>query len=241
LFWVLKKEKVFVCGDIGCYTLAAQKPLEALDTCLCMGAGIGQAFGIEKALGEAGRGKVVAVIGDSTFAHSGITPLADIAYNAGKVPVIILDNLTTAMTGRQGNPMSGKTVRGENTVSIDIENLVRGLGVKNIWVVNPYNLEETKNAVKKALQLEASSVIVCRSPCVLVPEFKKVKKPPMKVEVSLCDACRTCLMVACPAVTWVTEDRVVGGKKRKGYALIDDLMCTGCGVCASVCEKEAIK
>ena len=241
LFWVLKKEKVFVCGDIGCYTLAAQKPLEALDTCLCMGAGIGQAFGIEKALGEAGRGKVVAVIGDSTFAHSGITPLADIAYNAGKVPVIILDNSTTAMTGRQGNPMSGKTVRGENTVSIDIENLVRGLGVKNIWIVNPYNLEETRDAVKKALQSEASSVIVCRSPCVLMPEFKKVKKPPMKVDKNLCDACRTCLMVACPAVTWVAEERMVGGKKRKGYALIDELMCTGCGVCASVCEKEAIK
>ncbi len=241
LFWVLRKAKVFVCGDIGCYTLAAQKPLESLDTCLCMGAGVGQAFGIEKALGEEAHGKVVAVIGDSTFAHSGITPLADIAFNKGRAPVIILDNRTTAMTGRQGNPLSGLTARGETSAAIDIEGLAGSLGVPNVWVVNPYNIEETSEAVKKALASEEASVIVSRGPCVLIPEFKEVKKPPLSVEVELCDGCRTCLNVACPAITWVAEEREVKGKKRKGYALIDEYMCTGCGVCAAVCKEGAIK
>ncbi len=241
LFWVLKNEKVFVCGDIGCYTLAALKPLESLDSVLCMGAGIGQAFGIEKALGDEAHGKVVAVIGDSTFAHSGITPLADIAYNKGRVPIIILDNRTTAMTGRQGNPMSGVTAYGENTNCIDIEALARSLGVSNVWVINPYDIKETQKTVKKALEANTTSVIVSRSPCVLLPEFSEIRKPPMVVDTELCDGCRTCLMVACPAVTWVTEERRLDGKKREGYALIDEIMCTGCGVCASVCKKKAIK
>lgn len=241
LFWAIKKEKVFVCGDIGCYTLAAQKPLESLDTCLCMGAGVGQAFGIEKALGDSAKGKVVAVIGDSTFAHSGITPLADIAYNRGRVPVIILDNRTTAMTGRQGNPVSGITVRGEPSNAIDLEALAKSLGIRNVRVVNPYDIEETRKAISEALSADEASVIISRSPCVLIKEFKSVQKPALKVEIDECDGCRTCLMVACPAVTWVAEERVVEGKKRKGYAVIDELMCTGCGVCAAVCKKGAIK
>ena len=241
LFWVLKKEKAFVCGDIGCYTLAAQKPLEALDTCLCMGAGIGQAFGIEKALGKDADTKVVAVIGDSTFAHSGMTPLADIAFNGGNVPVIILDNRTTAMTGRQGNPISGLTAGGEETNSIDLEMLAKSFGISQVTVVNPYDIEQTREAVQKAFETEGSSVIISRSPCVLIPQFKEVKKAPLRVEVDECDGCRTCLMVACPAVTWVSEEREVKGKKRKGYAKIDELMCTGCGVCAAVCKTGAIK
>lgn len=241
LFWVLKKEKVFVCGDIGCYTLAAQKPLEALDTCLCMGAGIGQAFGIEKALGDEGRGKVVAVIGDSTFAHSGITSLMDIAFNRGRVPVIILDNRTTAMTGRQGNPISGLSACGENTNCVDIEALAKSLGIKNVAVVNPYDIDQTQKAVAKSLGAETASVIITRSPCVLLPEFKNVRKDPMKVDADKCDACKTCLMVACPAVMWVSGDSEVNGKKRKGFAEIDELTCTGCGVCAAVCKTGAIK
>jgi len=241
LFWVLRKEKLFVCGDIGCYTLSAQKPFEALDTCLCMGAGVGQAFGMEKALGEASRGRVVSVIGDSTFAHSGITPLADIAHNGGRAPVIILDNRTTAMTGRQGNPVSGMNARGEPATSIDLEALAKSLGIPNVWVVNPFNIEETKKAVRAALESEGPSVIIARGPCALIREFKEIQKPPMFVDKDICDGCRTCLMIACPAVTWVAEGRVVKGKKRKGYAVIDELMCVGCGVCSAVCKEEAIK
>ncbi len=236
VFYVLKKLKVYACGDIGCYTLAAQPPLNALQTCLCMGAGIGQSFGMEKALGKSA--KVAAVIGDSTFYHSGITPLADIVYNRGKSTIIILDNLTTAMTGRQGHPGSGLDIYGQASPVVALEKLVAGLGVKRMVMVDPYDLEQVEKAVKEELEAEEPSVIIARSPCVLIPQFKSVRKKPVGVNLEKCDGCKICLQLMCPAMTWVGKTEP--GKKRKGYAMIDSLQCTGCEVCLQVCKAAAI-
>lgn len=237
VFHILKKLKVFACGDIGCYTLAAQAPLNALHTCLCMGAGIGQSFGMEKALGK--DAKVVAVIGDSTFYHSGITPLADIVYNRGKSTVIILDNLTTAMTGRQGHPGSGLDIYGRPSPVVDLEKLVQGLGVKRVAVVNPYDLLQLERVIKEEMEADEPSVIIARSACVLIPQFKSVRKKPVKVDLEKCDGCKICLQLMCPALTWAAKTEP--GKKRKGHPLIDPLQCAGCEICLQVCAEAAIK
>ena len=233
VFYVLKQLHAFVCGDIGCYTLAAQPPLKALHTCLCMGAGIGQSFGMEKALGK--DAKIVAVIGDSTFFHSGITPLANIVYNQGKCTTIILDNLTTAMTGRQGHPGSGLSIRGEPAQRISLEKLGEALGLR-VSVVDPYNLGQVEKVLTLEMAAEQPSLVIARSACVLIPEFKQIKKPPLKILEDKCTGCKICLQLACPAITWVEHKEP--GKKGKGRARIDPLQCTGCEICLQLCEKE---
>ncbi len=236
VFYVLKKLKAFVCGDIGCYTLAAQPPLKSLHTCLCMGAGVGQSFGMEKVLGKSE--KICAVIGDSTFYHSGITPLIDIVYNQGASTIIVLDNLTTAMTGRQGHPGSGLNIYGKPAPRVDLEKLGEAIGIKRVRTINPYALDEVEKILSEELEANEPSLVIARSPCVLIPEFKKVKKPPLKVDTDKCNGCRVCLQLACPAISW--EKETEPDKKRKGYAKIDPLFCTGCEVCAQVCKQKAI-
>ena len=235
VFYALKKLRAFVCGDIGCYTLAAQPPLKALHTCLCMGAGIGQSFGMEKALGPGE--KVVAVIGDSTFFHSGITPLIDIIYNQGKSTVIILDNLTTAMTGRQGHPGSGVSIYGRPAARISLEKLGEALGIRTV-VIDPFEVAQVEKVLKEEMEDGVPSLVIARAPCVLIPEFKKMKKPAFAVSEDQCTGCKICLQLACPAISWV--DKPDKEKKRKGYAQIDELSCTGCGICSQVCGDAAI-
>jgi len=246
IFTVLHDLDLFVCGDIGCYTLAAPPPLSALDTCLCMGAGIGQSFGMQKVLPEEERKKVVAVIGDSTFFHSGVTPLMDMAYNEGKGVVLILDNRTTAMTGRQGNPGSGINACGEESCMVDIPRLAEGLGIKRVRVVEPYNLSAAAETVKEELEADELSLVISKGPCMLIPEAREVVKPAVTVDLEACSGCKVCLRVACPAISFITEkgEYVTAkgkAKKRPGYVVIDELMCTGCGVCAQVCRFDAIK
>jgi len=235
VFYALKKLRAFVCGDIGCYTLAAQAPLKSLHTCLCMGAGVGQSFGMEKALGKSE--KVVAVIGDSTFFHSGITPLIDIVYNQGQSTIIVLDNLTTAMTGRQGHPGSGFNIYGQPSPRISLEKLGEGIGIRTV-TIDPYDLEQVERVLKQEMEDEKPSLVIARAPCVLIPEFRKTKKPPMQVSEEKCTGCKICLQLACPAISWV--EKPDPAKKRKGFARIDKLSCTGCEICAKVCRDAAI-
>lgn len=222
VFYVLKKMKVPVMGDIGCYTLAVMPPLEAMDLCICMGAGIGSALGFQKATG---RRDVVAVIGDSTFVHSGITPLVDIVYNGGAITVVILDNGTTAMTGRQNHPGTGRTLRGDEAPRFDFEAVAKALGVRNTRVVDPYSLEEVENALTEALAKDEPSVVIARRPCVLL-DIKK--SHPFYVDEN-CTDCRRCLRLGCPAIS-----KVAGG------VAIEPSLCTGCGICAELCEFGAI-
>jgi indolepyruvate ferredoxin oxidoreductase, alpha subunit len=246
VFYAISKLGVFVAGDIGCYTLAALKPLSAMDSCVCMGAGIGNAFGMEKALGKESLGKVVAVIGDSTFFHSGITGLVDIVFNKGFTTVVILDNRTTGMTGHQPNPSSGSTITGDSTHSIEIEPLCRATGVKNVVTVNPHNIGETLKILKQEIERPEPSVIIAKAPCVLLPEMKKRKEKSLYVTFSeRCTGCRTCLKIGCPAIEWVAltpeEAKKLGYKeKQKGYSSINAVLCDGCGQCAPLCKFRAI-
>lgn len=241
IFSILSKLKLFVTGDIGCYTLGFLPPLNAIDTCVCMGASIGHAMGLDKALGEEAQGKVVAVIGDSTFLHSGITPLLDVVYNKGRVTLIILDNGTTAMTGRQDHPGTGYTLKGEETLRVDLAKLAKALGVKYVRIVNPYQLKATERIIKKELQRPAPSVIISRAPCVLSRREKMVSGRPFFVDPALCQGCRACLQLGCPAIAWEEkEDNQEGGKK-KGRAVIDKFLCNGCTLCRQVCKFAAIK
>lgn len=245
LFFALSKLDVFVAGDIGCYTLAFFKPLGTMDSTVCMGAGIGNAFGMEKALGSDALGKVVAVIGDSTFIHSGITGLIDIVYNRGFSTVIILDNRTTAMTGHQENPVTGETLSGDPTVEIDIEALCRAVGVKHVYTVNPNDTDETYRVLKREIWRAEPSVVITRYPCVLLPVEKMKKKPVHLVVLENCTGCRTCLKLGCPAIEWVsiTEDEAVAldkKPKQSGYARINPVLCDGCGQCAPLCKFQAI-
>lgn len=241
IFAILSKLKLFVTGDIGCYTLGFLPPLSAIDTCVCMGASIGHAFGLEKALGEDARGKVVAVIGDSTFLHSGITPLLDIVYNKGTVTLIILDNRTTAMTGRQDHPGTGYTIKGEETFQVDLAKLVKALGVKYVRVVDPYQLATTERIIKRELKRRAPSVIISRAPCVLSRRERKVSGRPFFIDPHLCRGCRACLKLGCPAIAWQREEDDQEGKKGKGRAVIDNFLCNGCTLCVQVCKFAAIK
>nr|MBF0223382.1 indolepyruvate ferredoxin oxidoreductase subunit alpha [Desulfobulbaceae bacterium] len=244
LFYSLKKLKVFVSGDIGCYTLGFLPPLSAMDSCVCMGASIGIAHGMEKALGLEAKGKVVAVLGDSTFFHSGLTGLVNVVYNKGCSTVVILDNRITGMTGHQHNPASGQTLMGEPTHSIDIKNLCHALGVKHVVEVNPHHLGETETALKEAIEFDGPSVVITKSPCVLLPEEKRRVKQPYTIDPKSCTGCKSCLRLGCPALNWVpvTEQqaRELGFKeKQKGYTRISE-MCNGCGQCAQLCKFEAI-
>ncbi len=229
LFYTLNRLKIGSTGDIGCYTLGAMPPLNAMDTCICMGASIGNALGLEKAMGREGAEKIVAVIGDSTFLHSGMTGLLDVVYNQGTTTVIILDNRTTAMTGHQQHPGTGRNLKGEPAPMVDLEAVCRALGVKDVVVVDPHDLKATRKAVKEATRRRKPSVIIARRPCVMLPEFRVEGKPP-KVNPAVCSACGLCLDLGCPAIV-LQED---------GRAQIEEFMCIGCGLCRQVCPKGAI-
>ncbi|MBF0117435.1 MAG: indolepyruvate ferredoxin oxidoreductase subunit alpha [Desulfobacterales bacterium] len=237
IFYALSKLKVFVAGDIGCYTLAAFKPLNAVDSCVCMGASIGTAFGMEKALGKDALSKIVAVIGDSTFVHSGITPLIDVVYNKGFTTVIILDNSTTAMTGHQQNPATGFTIKDEPTVSIDLEALCRAIGVKHVYTVNPNDILGTQKLVKQEIERDEPSVIITKAPCVLLPEVRKIKNKPI-YKINKCKGCMTCVKLGCPAIEWIPINDEKS--KQKGNSQINRVLCAGCGQCAMLCKFDAI-
>ncbi len=246
LFYGLSKMKdVFVSGDIGCYTLGFLPPLSAMDACVCMGASISMAHGMAKALGKSGEGRVVAVIGDSTFMHSGITGLLNMVYNDTYASVIILDNRTTAMTGHQENPASGRNIRGESAPAIDLAQFCRAIGVKRVVVVNPHDVEATRKVLKEEIESTEPSVIISRAPCVLLPEEVKRVKPVYYTRLDNCTGCTLCVQMGCPAISWTPltpEEAVARGyrEKQKGFAMIAEVQCNGCGQCASVCKFEAI-
>lgn len=228
LFFVLKKLKLYVSGDIGCYTLGAAAPLSAMDTCVCMGASVSALHGYNKAVGPEAEKKSVAVIGDSTFIHSGITGLIDIAYNKSNSVVIVLDNSITGMTGHQQNPTTGYTIKGDPTTAVDLEALCHAVGIPNVRVCDPYNLKETEQAIREELASEGASVIISRRPCALLKYVKH--NPPFSVDTEKCIGCKACLGIACPAIS-------VRDKK----AVIDRTQCVGCGVCEGLCPKKAIQ
>lgn len=226
LFYTLAKHKVTVLGDIGCYTLAAYEPLYAIETCECMGASVSSIHGFNKALGQDSAGKTVAVLGDSTFMHSGMTGLANIAYNQSNSTVIILDNSTTGMTGHQQNPTTGKNLRGDPAGKIDLETLCRAMGIRRVRVVDPYDLKATEEVVTEELAAPEPSVIITRRPCVLLKSVEK--HPPYQVEPDKCKGCKMCMRIGCPAISW---------KDKK--AVIDPTQCVGCGVCEQLCKFDA--
>jgi indolepyruvate ferredoxin oxidoreductase alpha subunit len=226
VFYILKKLKAVVMGDIGCYTLSVLPPLDALDSCLCMGAGIGQALGMEKANPNL-KGKVVSVIGDSTFFHSGITPLIDNTYNNGTGLIIILDNRTTAMTGHQVHPGVGKTLSGDDTVELKPEYFAKAAGVKNIRVVDPYDLRLLEKVLRQELERNELSVVVCRRICALLAKVDKNNV--VTIDQEKCDKCGVCIRFGCPAI-----------QLRDGSYAINELLCTGCDVCVAVCKKGTI-
>ncbi|MCK4538177.1 MAG: indolepyruvate ferredoxin oxidoreductase subunit alpha [Candidatus Krumholzibacteria bacterium] len=228
----LRKAGVYTNGDIGCYTLGALPPLSQIDSCLCMGASIGNAFGIEKA-GKTKK-KAVALIGDSTFLHSGITALASVVYNGGTTTNIIVDNRITAMTGGQDNPSTSKTLMGDAVEPVDLAEICRAVGVKHVRSVDPYDIDETYTVLKEELDREAVSVIITNRPCMLFPN--KVKDEPYTVEADKCIACGACFKVGCPSIS-ISEET---NEKGKHKAVIDHLTCTGCTICAQVCPADAI-
>jgi indolepyruvate ferredoxin oxidoreductase alpha subunit len=243
LFYSLKKLGAFVFGDIGCYTLGASPPLQALHSCVCMGASIGQAYGAGKALGKEGLGKVCAVIGDSTFLHGGIAPVMDTVYNKGYATSIILDNRTTGMTGLQEHAGTGYTLSKEPANMVDYEKLVRALGVKRVRKVDPYNLKNTMEAIKEEMETDESSVIITKNgPCMLHRrEKRKFAYPYYAINTETCRGCKACLDLGCPAISWVSgEGTTKDGKKRKGVVAINTLQCPGCGICSQVCTFKSI-
>ena len=235
VFHTLGKRRYFVTGDIGCYTLATLPPLSALDTCLCMGASIGQALGIEKAMGET-RERVAAVIGDSTFFHSGLTPLLDIVHNRGRTTVIVLDNHTTAMTGLQDHPGTGKNLGGNPSTPVDIARVAEAIGIDRVTVTDAFDLDSIISSLEEAEEGTGSHLIVNRGPCALL---SRDPGSPLVVDQGLCTGCRSCLAVACPALGW-DRDRI-NAQGKAGEAIIDPQLCNGCGVCLQVCRFSAIR
>ena len=227
LFYTLAKNKVTALGDIGCYTLGAVPPLAALDTTVCMGASVSGMHGFVKAGGAEGR-KVVAVIGDSTFMHSGMTGLVNMAYNESCGTVIIVDNSITGMTGHQQNPTTGFNLKGDPAAKIDLETLCRAVGIRRVRVVDPYDLAQCDAAIKEETAVDEPSVIISRRPCALL-KYVKHKKP-IIADSDKCVGCKACMKIGCPAISIVD-------KKAK----IDNTLCTGCGVCAQLCKLDALK
>lgn len=226
LFYVLSKLGLYVAGDIGCYTLGAVAPLSSMDFNVCMGASVGTAFGMVKAQGREFGKKVVSVIGDSTFIHSGITGLIDIVYNKGNNTVIILDNSTTGMTGHQDNPTTGRTIRGEATKQVDLELLCRAVGVDRIRIVDPFDLETMEFALRQELEADEPSVIISQRPCALL---KTVKYSGLCSITADCRKCGKCMKLGCPAIS-----------RMDGLISINPDQCVGCGLCVDVCPFGAI-
>jgi len=223
----LRKVKAIVTGDIGCYTLGALAPLSSMDSCVCMGASVGMAHGMRLA-GQGSDRPVVAVIGDSTFAHSGVTGLIDLAYNGSDALVCILDNRITAMTGHQHNPVSGSTLQGRPATEVDLEALCRSIGVQRVRTIDPHDLETAEQAVREEVASGKLSVIVFRAPCALLI---KEKEQPYAVDEDLCTACGLCIRLGCPAIS----------KGEDGKARVDITLCVGCGDCVQVCKFSAIE
>ena len=226
LYYTLAKNKVTALGDIGCYTLGAVPPLAALDTTICMGASISGMHGFTKAGGDEGR-KVVCVIGDSTFMHSGMTGLVNMAYNESNGTVIIVDNSITGMTGHQQNPTTGFNLKGDPTAKVDLETLCKAIGIRRVRVVDPYDLAQCDQAIKEETAANEPSVIISRRPCALLKYVKHNK--PIIADPNKCVGCKACMKIGCPAIS------IVNGK-----AKIDNTLCTGCGVCAQLCKLDAL-
>ncbi|MCT4542457.1 MAG: indolepyruvate ferredoxin oxidoreductase subunit alpha [Vallitalea sp.] len=227
VYYILNKLKKHATGDIGCYTLGALPPLEGIDTCVCMGASVGMLHGMEKARGKEFIKDWVGIIGDSTFVHSGITGLVDIVYNKGVSTVIILDNSTTGMTGHQDNPATGKTLKGEETHILNLVQLSKSVGINSVRVVNPFKPEEVELAIKEETEKEEPSVIIASAPCELLD--KKTKRVPYKIDVDACKKCGMCMKLGCPAI-----------QKKNGIMMINDTLCSGCGLCSKICKFGAI-
>lgn len=225
LFYTLKKNKLAVIGDIGCYTLGAAAPLSAMDSTVCMGASVSGLHGFNKA--DGGETKAVAVIGDSTFIHSGVTGLINIAYNNSNSTVIILDNSITGMTGHQQNPTTGFNLKGDPAAKIDLESLCRSIGINNVRVVDPYDLAECDRVIKEEVNRDEPSVIISRRPCALLKYVKH--NGPIFADPDKCIGCTMCMKVGCPAIS-------IKNKK----AVIDNTLCTGCGICSQLCAKGAL-
>ena len=228
LFYTFKKNKCTVLGDIGCYTLGAVPPLGAIEMTLCMGASIGALHGFNKVRGAESEGHTVAVIGDSTFMHSGMTGLANIAYNQSNSTVIIVDNSITGMTGHQQNPTTGYNIKGDPAGKIDLEKLCHAMGIERVRVVDPYDLAECDKVLKEELAAAEPSVIISRRPCALLKYVKH--DPPLKVNTDKCIGCKSCMRIGCPAISI-----------KNGRAHVDNTLCVGCNVCSQLCNFGAFE
>ena len=226
LFYTLNRNHCTVLGDIGCYTLGAVAPLSAIEMTACMGASISGLHGFNKALGADSEHRTVAVIGDSTFMHSGMTGLANVAYNQSNSTVIILDNSITGMTGHQQNPTTGYNIKGDPAGKIDLESLCRAMGIRHVRVVDPYDLDACDKAVKEELAADEPSVIISRRPCALLKYVKH--KPPLSVDPAKCVGCKSCMRLGCPALSI-----------KEGKARVDATLCVGCGICTQLCRPGA--
>ena len=228
LFYTLKKNKITVLGDIGCYTLGAVAPLSAVDSVICMGASVSGLHGFSKSQQGAMDSSTVAVIGDSTFMHSGITGLVNMAYNESNATVIIVDNSITGMTGHQQNPTTGFNLKGDPCAKIDLETLCHAVGIRRVRVIDPYNLQECDAVIKEELAANEPSVIISRRPCALLKYVKHNK--PLSVNADKCVGCKACMKIGCPAIS------IVDGK-----AKVDETLCVGCGVCEQLCKFDALQ
>ena len=228
IFHVLKKRNITVLGDIGCYTLGAVAPLSAMDMTLCMGASVSAVHGFNKALGKEAEKKTVGIIGDSTFMHSGIVGLSNIAYNESNSTVIILDNSITGMTGHQHNPTTGYNIKGDPAGKIDLEGVCRAMGIRRVVVVDTYDLAESERVIMEELEAEEPSVIIARRPCALLKTVKH--KTPLEVNNDKCTGCRACMRIGCPAISM-----------KKGKAFVDKTLCVGCDVCTQMCHFNAFE
>lgn len=228
LFYTLQKQKLTVIGDIGCYTLGAVPPLGAIDAVVCMGASISGLHGFNKANGGQSDHKTVAVIGDSTFMHSGMTGLVNIAYNDSNSTVIILDNSITGMTGHQQNPTTGWNLKGDPAAKVDLEAFCRAIGIQRVQVVDPYDLAQCDAVIREEVAADGPSVIISRRPCALLKYVKP--KPALAVNPDACKSCKACMKIGCPAICMVD-----------GKAMVDNTLCTGCGVCEQLCKFDALQ
>ena len=226
LFYTLKKNNCTVLGDIGCYTLGAVPPLGAIEMTLCMGASIGAVHGFNKVRGAESENKTVAVIGDSTFMHSGMTGLANVAYNQSNSTIVIVDNSITGMTGHQQNPTTGYNIKGDPAGKIDLEALCKAMGFERVRVVDPYNLKQCDEVLKEELAVAAPSVIISRRPCALLKYVKH--NPPLSINRDKCVGCKSCMKIGCPAISM-----------KDGKATIDNTLCVGCNVCSQLCPVGA--